>query len=267
MAPLAGRLTSLKAARRSPPWLPRTGDGARRRGRSPTPLNRRVLPRPRRAPLNPGRGPPPPVRSSTLTTTATRCSARSTRDRWRRRGTRSSFRRTDAIVCGRRRTRRSQRRRGWNPSSSRPERSGSTRWTRTARRAQLCAICSERSSHLREELATGRARRDADAAELDKARALILNARDAREAAERDARDARDEAAAARDAASRAATELTQSESAVAKTSREFEAAAVAELAALKERIGTLTSQTAEANARAERSSPTSTSARTAGGG
>ena len=36
-------------------------------------------------------------------------------------------------------------------------------------------------SHLREELATGRARRDADAAELDKARALILNARDARE--------------------------------------------------------------------------------------
>jgi len=108
-------------------------------------------------------------------------------------------------------------------------------------------------SHLREELAAGRSRRDADAAELDKARALILNARDAREAAERDARDARDEAAAARDAASRAATELTQSESAVAKTSREFEAAAVAELAALKERNGTLTSQTAEANARAER--------------
>lgn len=107
-------------------------------------------------------------------------------------------------------------------------------------------------SHLREELATGRARRDADAAELDKARALILNARDAREAAERDARDARDEAAAARDAASRAATQLTQSESAVAKTSREFEAAAVAELAALKERIGTLTWQAAQANDRAE---------------
>ena len=120
--------------------------------------------------------------------------------------------------------------------------------------------------HLREELATGRARRDADAAELDKARALILNARDAREAAERDARDARDEAAAARDAASRAATELTQSESAVAKTSREFEAAAVAELAALKERIGTLTWQAAQANDRAERSSPTSICARTAGG-
>ena len=107
--------------------------------------------------------------------------------------------------------------------------------------------------HLREELATERSRRDADAAELDKARALILNARDAREAAERDARDARDEAAAARDAASRAATELTQSESAVAKTSREFEAAAVAELAALKERNGALTRQATEANARAER--------------
>ena len=120
-------------------------------------------------------------------------------------------------------------------------------------------------SHLREELAAGRSRRDADAAELDKARALILNARDAREAAERDARDARDEAAAARDAASRAATELTQSESAVAKTSREFEAAAVAELAALKERNGALTRQV-PGERRAERSSPTSR-ARAAGGG
>ena len=77
-------------------------------------------------------------------------------------------------------------------------------------------------------------RRDADAAEMEEARSLVRVAREEREQAQRDAAAARDDAKDARDAAARNERALTQRDESLARTSKDFEAAATSEIEALK---------------------------------
>ena len=77
-------------------------------------------------------------------------------------------------------------------------------------------------------------RRDADAAEMEEARSLVRVARDKQEQAQRDAAAARDDAKDARDAAARNERALTQRDESLARTSKDFEAAATSEIEALK---------------------------------
>ena len=77
-------------------------------------------------------------------------------------------------------------------------------------------------------------RRDADAAEMEEARSLVRVAREEREQAQRDAAAARDDAKDARDAAARNERALTQRDESLARTSKDFEAAATSEIESLK---------------------------------
>ena len=77
-------------------------------------------------------------------------------------------------------------------------------------------------------------RRDADAAEMEEARSLVRVARDKQEQAQREAAAARDDAKDARDDAARNERALTQRDESLARTSKDFEAAATSEIESLK---------------------------------
>ena len=77
-------------------------------------------------------------------------------------------------------------------------------------------------------------RRDADAAEMEEARSLVRVARDKQEQAQREAAAARDDAKDARDAAARNERALTQRDESLARTIKDFEAAATSEIESLK---------------------------------